>query len=259
MMIEKMDYAGGCSVLGGGGFYVMANPEDVEGQITEWQTYTAQVPAPSSDKYPNYDKLRYVFPKLNETINFMIDVQKASFTAYQPAMAVAGGMAKGLIDKLQANAQEAGIEVRFECKAEEIIHGEADSWIVRCTDKGKPFRIKASKLILAAGDFLRNPDLVREWATYDGLNYVISRAHPGTTGEVIVMAKNIGAALYDKTFALANHLQFADELFVIDEEFRGGGPGASVKLQPQIFVDSDGNRFSAEDAFEKVAVYHLIH
>ena len=107
---------------------------------------------------------------------------------------VSGGGA-GLVQYLDAAAEKAGIEVRYDTRVASLIYdGERVSG-VRAQEKSKPVDLHAKSVVLACGGFEANP----EWRTrYLGPGWELAKVR-GTrfnVGDGLRMALDIGAAPY---------------------------------------------------------------
>ncbi|HTO10617.1 MAG TPA: FAD-dependent tricarballylate dehydrogenase TcuA [Candidatus Binatia bacterium] len=105
--------------------------------------------------------------------------------------AVGGG--PGLIEMEYASAAKAGIEVRFETKAQRLVtdeRGRVTGLVVRTPAGTETLAAKA--VVLAAGGFEANPEMRTR---YLGQNWELARVRgtPYNTGDAIKMALEIGA------------------------------------------------------------------
>lgn len=105
---------------------------------------------------------------------------------------VSGG-GKGLVAYLDDAARKAGIEIRYETRATNLVYDGASVRGVRVLSKGVASEILARSVILASGGFEANP----EWrARYLGPGWELAKVR-GTrfnTGDGLKMALDIGAA-----------------------------------------------------------------
>jgi tricarballylate dehydrogenase len=105
--------------------------------------------------------------------------------------AVGGG--PGLIDMEYASAAKAGVEVRFEAKAQRLVtddRGRVTGIVVRTPAGSETLATKA--VVLASGGFEANPEMRTR---YLGQNWELARVRgtPYNTGDGIKMALEIGA------------------------------------------------------------------
>ena len=102
-----------------------------------------------------------------------------------------------LMKALNAKAEELGIPVLLETKAEKILLDDKGAVCgVQATDKdGNEMNIDCTAVILATGGFGANSDMVVEYKA--DLAGFCTTNHPGATGDGIAMAKEVGAAFVD--------------------------------------------------------------
>jgi tricarballylate dehydrogenase len=104
----------------------------------------------------------------------------------------AWGGGPGLIDALYAAGERNGIEVRYECRALELVHGDDGVNGVVVREHGRTAIVAAKSVVLASGGFEANA----EWRTrYLGPGWDLAKVR-GTrfnTGDGIRMALDIGA------------------------------------------------------------------
>jgi fumarate reductase flavoprotein subunit len=173
---------------------------------------------------------------------------------------VSGG-GNTLMTKLEETIAAQNIEVLMNCEATEIILDNNVVSGIAAIYKHKSFRIKANNVILATGGFSRNPELVAQWTeTNPGLNYVVSLADAGSTGEGILMARRIGAALYDNTFTKIAGLQFSSALREISAFAQQNLiTPALAPLSTQILINNEAKRIMDEaigGSFGNVSSYN---
>jgi tricarballylate dehydrogenase len=105
---------------------------------------------------------------------------------------VAGG-GPGLVDSLHAAVAQAGIEVLYEARATELLHGDAGVHGVRVRHAGKTRDFRCRGVVLASGGFEANA----EWRTrYLGPGWDLAKVRGSrfNTGDGIRMALDIGAS-----------------------------------------------------------------
>lgn len=108
-----------------------------------------------------------------------------------------GGSGDELIGKLTSKAKEMNIPIKLETKAEEILadeNGRVNG--VRAVDKdGNEITFKADKgVIITTGGFGSNLEMRKKYNDEYDERYM-STDQPGTTGDGIIMAEKLGAAL----------------------------------------------------------------
>lgn len=107
----------------------------------------------------------------------------------------AWGGGPGLVDSETEIAKGKGVEIRYGCRAVELLYDGNSVTGVKVKEGGKISEIQAKAVVLAAGGFESDPEMR---ARYLGPNWELARVR-GTrfnTGDGIRMAQEIGAASY---------------------------------------------------------------
>ena len=107
----------------------------------------------------------------------------------------AWGGGPGLVDSETEIAKSKGVEIRYGCRAIELLYDGNRVTGVKVKEGGRIFEITAKAVVLAAGGFESDPEMR---ARYLGPNWELARVR-GTrfnTGDGIRMAQEIGAASY---------------------------------------------------------------
>jgi len=149
-----------------------------------------------------------------------------------------GGAAVGshIVQVLKENAEKENIEILLETKATEIIYEDNEVKGIVAVDKaGNEFRIEAKAVIIATGGFGANIDMVAE--INSSLAGFGTTNQPGATGDGIVMAEAIGAALTQMDEIQTHPTAVPSNGYMITEAVRGNGA---------ILINRDGKRFTNE-------------
>lgn len=143
------------------------------------------------------------------------------------------------IAKFQAKADELGIPVITNMKAEELIKDKDGRVVgVKATMDGAEytFNVKGG-VVLATGGFGANPEMVKKYNPKIDERFKTTDA-PGTTGEALYMAERAGAELvnmgYIQTYPICDPISGAIEL-IADARFDGA-----------IMLNQEGKRFVEE-------------
>ena len=143
------------------------------------------------------------------------------------------------IAKFQAKADELGIPVITNMKAEELIK-DKDGRVVGVKAKmdGAEYTFNAKGgVVLATGGFGANPEMVKKYNPKIDERFKTTDA-PGTTGEALYMAERAGAELvnmgYIQTYPICDPISGAIEL-IADARFDGA-----------IMLNQEGKRFVEE-------------
>ena len=143
------------------------------------------------------------------------------------------------IAKFQAKADELGIPVITDMKAEELIKDKTGRVVgVKATSHGAPYTFNAKGgVVLATGGFGANKAMVKKYNPKIDERFKTTDA-PGTTGEALYMAKRAGAQLvnmgYIQTYPICDPISGVIEL-IADSRFDGA-----------IMLNQEGKRFVEE-------------
>ena len=143
------------------------------------------------------------------------------------------------IAKFQAKADELGIPVITNMKAEELIKDKDGRVVgVKATMDGSEYTFNAKGgVVLATGGFGANPEMVKKYNPKIDERFKTTDA-PGSTGEALYMAERAGAELvnmgYIQTYPICDPISGAIEL-IADARFDGA-----------IMLNQEGKRFVEE-------------
>lgn len=143
------------------------------------------------------------------------------------------------ITKFQAKADELGIPVITNMKAEELIKDKSGRVVgVKATMNGARYTFNAKGgVVLATGGFGANPEMVKKYNPKIDERFKTTDA-PGTTGEALYMAERAGAQLvnmgYIQTYPICDPISGVIEL-IADARFDGA-----------IMLNQEGKRFVEE-------------
>jgi tricarballylate dehydrogenase len=107
----------------------------------------------------------------------------------------AWGGGPGLVAAETEAARRAGVEIRYRCRATELLYDGAAVLGVRVRDAGRPAEIRARSVVLAAGGFEADPEMRTRYLG-PGWELAKVRGSRFNTGDGIKMALAIGAAPY---------------------------------------------------------------
>lgn len=143
------------------------------------------------------------------------------------------------ITKFQAKADELGIPVITNMKAEELIKDKSGRVVgVKATMNGASYTFNAKGgVVLATGGFGANPEMVKKYNPKIDERFKTTDA-PGTTGEALYMAERAGAQLvnmgYIQTYPICDPISGVIER-IADARFDGA-----------IMLNQEGKRFVEE-------------
>lgn len=250
-LVEKMPAVGGNTLISGGEMNVPNNwvqeTLGIEGDSVD--TFYEDT-MKGGDNLGDPDMVRVFAENALPAAEWLRDEIKVEFLedqlfqfgghSFKRALIPVGHTGQELIIKLKAKADELGVETFLSTKAEKLIQND-DKRVVgveATTDKGQKITFNAPKgVILTAGGFGSNVEMRKEYnEEYD--DRYLSTDAPGTTGDGIVMAEEVGAALTNmesiQTYPVANPETGMISL-VADTRFDGA-----------VLVNQEGQRFVEE-------------
>lgn len=154
------------------------------------------------------------------------------------------------IAKFQAKADELGIPVITNMKAEEFVKDSTGRVVgVKATMNGETYTFNAKGgVVLATGGFGANKEMVKKYNPKIDERFKTTDA-PGTTGEALYMAERAGAELvnmsYIQTYPICDPISGVIEL-IADSRFDGA-----------IMLNQEGNRF-VEELHRRDVLSHAI-
>lgn len=255
IVLEKLAMTGGSTALSGGGVSATDTKFQRELGITDtkesWMELWKERQATSNPDsiYPDYnfvDKFMdeavvttewladYVGHKYGSVEGYGVDfVERIHFPAEIDGKK--GGTA--LIQSIENFLKKNNIEVMTETKATELITDEKGDVIgVKAEGKDGNITIHAKKVILAAGGFAKSEELLERLAPGLAGTAEISAASAGNTGDGIIMAEKVGAALYEDPWSIG--LSFGAKV---------DGTGGLAWDWTKVLVNEKGERFINEE------------
>lgn len=140
-----------------------------------------------------------------------------------------------LVNVFSSQLEELQVPVYMETKAVEIIVEDGVVVGVKAESADADYTIKAKAVILATGGFGANEELYTKYR--EELKGFVTTNTPGATGDGLIMAENIGAALVDIEQIQIHPTVEQTTSIMITEAVRGDGA---------ILVNSEGRRFTNE-------------
>ena len=156
------------------------------------------------------------------------------------------------ITKFQAKADELGIPVITNMKAEELIKDKSGRVVgVKATMNGASYTFNAKGgVVLATGGFGANPEMVKKYNPKIDERFKTTDA-PGTTGEALYMAERAGAQLvnmgYIQTYPICDPISGVIEL-IADARFDGA---IMLNQEGKLFVEELQRRDVLSEAILK--------
>lgn len=182
--------------------------------------------------------------KADETVEWLTelgvdlsDVGSLGGASVSRAHRPTGGAAVGshLVDVLVENAQKAGVDIRLETKAVEVLHSGNNVNGIVVEDQNGSYQINAEAVIVATGGFGANPDKVVEFDP--SLKGFGTTNAPGATGDALDFLAPLNVQLVDITEIQTHPTVVPEKNKMITEAVRGNGA---------ILVNRDAERFIDE-------------
>ncbi len=253
LVVEKLGQIGGTTFISQG---------MIAGFDSKVQKAEPSVPTNFDEMYANLmhnasyrldtDLAKVTVGRSGQTIDWLVDRLAMPFKSdvlvgYGPLemMHVVEGAGEGMREPFQAALDKAGIEVMTDTTAIQILTDETGKAVaVKCNTKDGEMTIGAKAIMIATGGYANNPELTaRLDPEYKG-TYGIGFG--SCTGDGLVMASNIGAALTH-----TDHLMAVLKDYEIMSEHNGTSGSANVsglisKTPNLVFVGAEGKRFMNE-------------
>lgn len=148
-----------------------------------------------------------------------------------------GALGTSLIPTMKKRADALGVEIRLNSCATELLTNDAGRVTgVKVKSPEGTYSITSKTVVIATGGFASNPEMVRRytpaWAGYP------STASIGATGDGIIMAQKVGAAV--------SQMDLAGPQVVAYDTGHGAVSLTNVRYNGAILVNQEGKRFVNE-------------
>ena len=244
VILEKMPYVGGNTTKATGGMNAAETHYQKEQGIEDSVELFISDTMTGGHNLNDPELVRTLAEKSAGAIEWLdsigADLPKISFSggaSTNRIHAPADGSAVGnyLVDKFSEKLTELGVEVMLNTKATELIVEDGKIAGVKAESKDANYTIKAKAVILATGGFGANLDMIAGFRP--DLQGTVTTNAPGATGDGIVMAQAVGAALVDIEQIQLHPTVEQTTSMLITESVRGDGA---------ILVNQSGHRFTNE-------------
>ena len=207
------------------------------GPDLDWYVGSAEHELLTSDSdTPTDPEKPYIFPErcpVNENYNW----REENYPCFPGMVHLLPDHGWAMHGSLEA-AQAAGAEVRFNCRAEQLIKdGNRVTGVYATNENGEVIRVNASKgVILSTGDISSDKEMLTYYAP-QALKYGVffssfdKDGNPVNTGDGHKMALWAGAVMEDGPYAPMTHSLGTN----------------SIGIDPYLMVNQDGERFANED------------
>lgn len=266
IVLEKLAVTGGSTGLSGGGISATDTKFQREAGIQDskesWMALWKERQSTSNPDsiYPDYEAVDkfmdeavvttewladYVGHKYGSIEGFGVDpVKRLHFPAEIDGKK--GGAA--LIQSIENFVRKNNIEIMTETKATKLITNDSGDIVgVEAEGKDGNYKITAKKVILAAGGFAKNEELLERFVPDAKGTAELSAATAGSTGDGILMAEEVGAALYEDNWIIG----LASSTKV------PGTEGLSWDWT-KVYVNENGERFTNEDTHYAIVTNKIL-
>ena len=244
VILEKMPYVGGNTTKATGGMNAAETHYQKEQGIEDSVELFISDTMTGGHNLNDPELVRTLAEKSAGAIEWLdsigADLPKISFSggaSTNRIHAPADGSAVGnyLVDKFSEKLTELGVEVMLNTKATELIVEDGRIAGVKAEGKDANYTIRAKAVILATGGFGANLEMIAGFRP--DLQGTVTTNAPGATGDGIVMAQAVGAALVDIEQIQLHPTVEQTTSMLITESVRGDGA---------ILVNQSGHRFTNE-------------
>jgi len=255
IVLEKLAITGGSTALSGGGVSATDTKFQRELGITDtkesWMQLWKERQATSNPDsiYPDYNFVDRFMDEAVITTEWLVDYVGHKYGSVEgygvdyvkrihfPAEVDGKKSGAAFIQSIENFLKKNNVKIMTETKATELITDEKGDVIgVKAEGKDGNIIIHAKKVILAAGGFAKNEELLKRFAPKLAGTAEISAASAGHTGDGIIMAEKIGAALYEEPWSIG--LSFGAKV---------EGTGGLAWDWTKVLVNEKGERFINEE------------
>lgn len=252
ILLEKLAAVGGSTALSGGGISATGSRFQEELGIKDtkesWMELWKERQSTSNpdSKYPDYSRVDKFMDEAIKTTHWLVDNIKHKYGkiegfGFDPVARLHfadGGNGSVLTGNIEKFIVEKGVKILTETTATELIT-DSNGDVVGVIAEGKDGKIKinAKKVILAAGGFAKNEELLSRFVPKMAGTAELSAATVGSTGDGIIMAEKVGAAVYEDPWVIGLGItSLVPELRILDWD------------TSKILVNEKGERFFNESS-----------
>lgn len=266
VLLEKLASLGGSTRLSGGGisatgtrFQKELGIEDSKEAWMELWVERQETSNPDS-QYPDYDVLSKFMDEAVITTEWMVDYVGHSYgnimgfgldpveRIHFPVSKEGVGGGTILIDNMVAALEDKNIEVLMETEAIELLTDE-NGEVIGVVAEGEDYRttVYADQVIIAAGGFAKNEELLKRFIPEVEGSSELSAAAAGSEGDGILMAEEVGADLYEEPWVIG--LGVATQI---------DGTASLGMDWTKVYVNEKGERFTNEEMHYSIATNEII-
>lgn len=268
VIMEKMPYFGGNSILSGGDFRISNDssnalkylkrtsmntvPEDILEVVakgfTEIPSFIEQIGKNQGVEFTvRFSGATYHFEGA-ESLGTMLTNPMKDFNGYDWLTTGPTNRGKYMFRALEKEVSQRNIEVMFSTPVTELItnsDGQVIGVLAEKSQGGIRMRIKARKgVILCSGGFENNEQLKLQFIPAQPIYAICSL---GNTGDGILMAQKLGAQLWHMWHIHGSYgFKPPDLAVALRHRFGGGVAEKGVRAMPWIVIDKFGSRYMNE-------------
>ena len=266
LVIEKLAQTGGSTALSGGGISAPGTRFQKEKGIKDskesWMKLWKERQGSSNENamYPNYEVVDKFMDESIVTTEWLVDYVKYEY-------GVIAGFGMDPVERLHFPVPQDGVgggtilttsiknfldgemvEVLTETKVTDLIVDQAGNVTgVLAEGKAGKVTVNAKKVILAAGGFAKNEELLERFVPKAKGTSELSRASAGSTGDGIIMAEKVGAAVYEEPWVIG-----------LGISTRVPGTGGLMMDWAKVYVNTKGERYTNEQIHYAIATNKLL-
>jgi fumarate reductase flavoprotein subunit len=251
ILLEKLSLLGGNTILGTTGI------GGVGSKLFKEQGLTATTEAFYNSTNPTGpgkipEALWVMADKSGEALDWINDLGAGltrTFNTFFAGTNDGTGLGLHIVPALQAEAEKTGVDIRLNNRAVEIVMVNGKAAGVKVQSPSGNYTINAKAVILCAGGFANNPEMVTKydprWVGFGCSSSV------GQTGDGILMAQAIGADLWNMDVIVVNPsvAYLPDQRLSLTTLRRMGG--IMVNKEGERFANEYGNYTEAAEAITK--------
>lgn len=266
IVLEKQATVGGSTALSGGAIAATGTKFQeelgIEDSKASWMELWKERQAKSNidSKYPDYNFLDKFMDAAVVTTEWLVDYVGHEYETVggfgvDPAERLhfpkseentKGGTV--LTQNMEKFLLGEGIEILTETPAKELITDDSGNVVgVIAENKEGKVTINAKKVILAAGGYAKNEELLEEYIPEAAGTSELSAAAAGSTGDGIIMAQEVGAAMYEDPWVIG-----------LGVGAKVPGTGSLMMDWTKVYVNSEGERFTNEEIHYAIATNKVL-
>ncbi|WP_071392956.1 FAD-dependent oxidoreductase [Bacillus tuaregi] len=265
IVLEKLAQVGGSTALSGGGISATGTKFQKELGIEDtkesWMSLWKERQATSNPDgmYPDYDFVDKYMDDAVETTEWMVDYighEYGAITGFglDPVERIhfpktdGHGGGSVLIANMDKFLGQEGIEILTETPAKELIVDDKGN-VTGVVAEGKDGKVTvhAEKVILAAGGYAKNEEMLKKYIPEAAGTAELSTASAGSMGDGMNMALEAGAVMYEEPWVIGVGIGSRIE-----------GTGSLGMDWTKMYVNGKGERFANEEMHYAIATNKLI-